>query len=169
MGQGAIKLPEVRPDAADFSLHCRIHVPVPPAIAFAAFTERFADWWVREYTWSGPAALADIGIEPRPDGMAYEIGPHGFRTDFGRVLVWDPPQRLVLTWQIGPDRVPVPDPGQASEIEVRFVPDGDVRTLVELDHRGFDRHGDDAQGYLQALTAGWQELLGRYADMLRVP
>ncbi|ASW53087.1 SRPBCC family protein [Plantactinospora sp. KBS50] len=167
MGQGATKLPEVQADAAGFSLHCRVEVPVPPALAFEAFTGRLADWWVREYTWSGPDALADIGIEPRPDGMAFEIGPHGFRTDWGRVLVWDPPHRLLMTWQIGPDRAPVPDPEQASEIDVRFVADNGTHTLVELDHRAFDRHGDAAAGYLQALTAGWQELLGRYAEMLR--
>lgn len=142
-------------------------MPVPPAEAFEAFTAGLPDWWVKEYTWSGPRALATIGIEPREGGMAYEIGPHGFRADWGRVVTWQPPRRLVLTWQIGPDRAPVPDPAQASEVEVRFLPQDGDGTRVEVEHRAFDRHGDNAEGYLQALTAGWQELLTRYSGMVR--
>lgn len=126
------------------------------------FTEALTDWWVKEYTWSGPAALAALGIEPWAGGMLYEIGPYGFRADWGRVLTWDPPRRLVFTWQIGPDRAPVPDPAWASEVEVLFLPDGFGRTRVEVEHRHFNRHGEAAEGYRQALTAGWHELLSRY-------
>jgi uncharacterized protein YndB with AHSA1/START domain len=162
MGQEITSPDGVHQTVARYSVRSTILVPGPPERAFSVFTRRLHNWWVKEYTWSGPDALAEIGIEPREGGMAYEIGPHGFRTDWGRVVAWQPPRRLVFVWQIGPDRAPVPDPVQASEVEVRFSP-ADGGTLVELEHRNFDRHGDAAEGYRQALTAGWQELLSRYA------
>lgn len=146
----------------DLSLRASRTVAAEPDAAFQVFTERLADWWVREFTWSGPDCLQTIAVEPRLGGMAYELGPHGFRLDWGRVLVWEPPQRLVFSWQIAPDRVPEPDPAKASEVEVHFHP-GRSGTRVDLEHRAFDRHGPDADGYCQAMTAGWEELLGRYA------
>lgn len=153
---------EVRQEFDRFSLRCCLLAPASAERAFAVFTGSLTDWWVREYTWSGPDALAELGVEPRAGGMLYEIGPYGFRSDFGRVLTWDPPRRLVFTWQIGPDRVPVPDPARASEVEVLFLPEGPDRTRVEVEHRNFDRHGEAAEGYREALTAGWHELLRRY-------
>lgn len=153
---------EVRQEFDRFSLRCSLLAPASAERAFAVFTGSLTDWWVREYTWSGPDALAELGVEPRAGGMLYEIGPYGFRSDFGRVLTWDPPRRLVFTWQIGPDRVPVPDPARASEVEVLFLPEGPDRTRVEVEHRNFDRHGEAAEGYREALTAGWHELLRRY-------
>ncbi|WP_326562101.1 SRPBCC family protein [Micromonospora sp. NBC_01796] len=163
MGQETTDPGGIHQDVARYSLRSTLRVPASPEHAFAVFTGGLADWWVMEYTWSGPTALAAIGFEPRAGGMAYEIGPHGFRADWGRVVLWQPPHRLVFTWQIGPDRVPVPDPANASEVDVRFDPEDDDRTRVEVEHRGFDRHGEAAEGYREALTAGWHELLSRYA------
>lgn len=163
MGQETTNQPGIRQDVAKYGVTSRLRVPASAERAFAVFTARLSDWWVKEYTWCGPDALVDIGIEAGEGGMAYEIGPHGFRADWGRVLTWEPPHRLVLTWQIGPDRVPVPDPARASEVEVQFRTEQGNRTRVEVEHRNFDRHGPDAEGYRQALTAGWHELLSRYA------
>ncbi|KXK58135.1 ATPase [Micromonospora rosaria] len=164
MGQGST---DIRQETARYSLHSMLLVAASPERAFAVFTGELADWWVREYTWSGPAALVELGIEPHAGGMLYEIGPYGFRSDWGRVLTWDPPRRFVFTWQIGPDRLPVPDPALASEVEVLFLPDDDSGgTRVEVEHRHFDRHGTAAEGYREALTAGWQELLARYRSSL---
>ncbi|WP_319462268.1 SRPBCC family protein [Micromonospora sp. RTP1Z1] len=162
MGQEMADPDEVRQDVARFSLRSSLLAPASAERAFEVFTGALTDWWVREYTWSGPEALAELGIEPRAGGMLYEIGPYGFRGDWGRVLTWDPPRRLVFTWQLGPDRVPVPDPARASEVEVLFAPEGDGLTQVEVEHRHFDRHGTAAEGYREALTAGWHELLCRY-------
>ncbi len=146
----------------ELSLRVSVTVDAPASTAFATFTERLADWWVPEFTWSGPRCLDTIGVEPWTGGKAYEIGPHGFRMDWGRVLAWQPPQRLVLAWHIAPDRVPQPDPDRASEVEVHFHehPDG---TVVDLEHRHFHRHGPDGAGYRRAMTDGWRELLDRYA------
>ncbi|MGC1215234.1 MAG: SRPBCC family protein [Micromonospora sp.] len=162
MGQEMADPDEVRQECGRFYLRSSLLAPASAEQAFAVFTGALADWWVREYTWSGPEALAELGIEPRAGGMLYEIGPYGFRSDWGRVLTWDPPRRLVFTWQIGPDRVPVPDPARASEVEVVFAPEGPDRTRVEVEHRDFDRHGEAAEGYRKALTAGWHDLLCRY-------
>nr|MDT0659906.1 SRPBCC family protein [Micromonospora sp. DSM 115978] len=162
MGQETTNPAGVVQEVAKYSIRSNVRVPGPADRAFAVFTGKLADWWVKEYTWAGPDALADIGIEPRQGGMAYELGPYGFRADWGRVLVWQPGRKLLFTWQIGPDRAPVPDPTRASEVEVRFSAE-DGHTLVEVEHRRFDRHGEAAEGYRRALTDGWQELLSRYA------
>ncbi len=153
----------VQQDFAWHSLRSSLLVPASTQQAFAVFTGAIADWWVMEYTWSGPGLLTTLEMEPWTDGMLYEIGPHGFRNDWGRVLTWTPPRRLVFTWQIGADRVPAPDPARASEVEALFRPDRSGQTRVEVEHRHFDRHGPAAEGYRRALTAGWSELLARYA------
>jgi uncharacterized protein YndB with AHSA1/START domain len=144
-----------------------VTVPAPPERAFEVFTARFGDWWPREYTWSHDV-LEEIGIEPHQGGICFERGPHGLRCDWGRVLVWDPPARLAFTWQIGPDRVPVPDPARSSEVAVRFLGEG-TGTRVELQHRCFERHGDGGADYAHAMGAeqGWPLLLERFADAVR--
>lgn len=139
-----------------------VTVGLPPEQAFDLFTIGLGDWWMPEYTWSGPLALGRIGIEPREGGLCYEIGPYGFRIDWGRVLAWRPPSRVAFTWQISPERVPEPDPERASEVEVLFSPEGDG-TGVALTHRLFERHGAGAQAYRGGMSVGWQQLLGRYA------
>lgn len=149
----------------NLSLRVSVSVAASAAEAFGVFTERLDAWWVREFTWSGPAGLQTIAIEPAQGGKAYEVGPHGFRLDWGRVLVWEPPGRLVLSWQIDPDRVPQPDPARCSEVEVHFH-EGPRGTAVDLEHRHFDRHGPDGEGYWRAMTDGWRELLDRYARLL---
>jgi uncharacterized protein YndB with AHSA1/START domain len=143
-----------------------VTVPVPVEQAFSAFVD-LARWWPREYTWAADT-LEDIGIDPREGGFCFEHGPYGFTCHWGRVLVWDPPARLVFTWQIAPDRVPAPDPAKASEVEVRFQPAGTPSTGVELEHRGFARHGDGGHAYRQAMASpgGWPYILDRYAATL---
>jgi uncharacterized protein YndB with AHSA1/START domain len=150
--------------AADAPVRRAITVSVPPREAFEAFTERFADWYPPEYTWSGEV-LETIGIEPREGSLCFERGPHGFRCDWGRVLAWDPPDRLVLAWQVSPKREPQPNPAQASEIEIRFECEDPSATRVEFEHRGFARHGEGAGEYRDAMDSeqGWDYILGRYA------
>jgi uncharacterized protein YndB with AHSA1/START domain len=150
-------------DTSTDVLRSSCSVAVSVARAFEVFTKGLGTWWIREFTWSGPHALERIGIEPGVNGMCYEIGPYGFRCDWGRVLIWEPPNRLSFTWQIGPDRVPEPDPRRATEVELRFYPDGAGRTRIDLEQRGFDRHGDTGGRYRDALIGGWSQLLARYA------
>jgi uncharacterized protein YndB with AHSA1/START domain len=84
------------------------------------------------------------------------------------VLIWDPPRRLLFTWQIGPQREPIPDPDRASEVEVRFSETGDGGTLVAIEHRRFERHGDAGEQYRKNLDLpqGWPYLLACYAKAL---
>jgi uncharacterized protein YndB with AHSA1/START domain len=144
-----------------------VTVPVSPEVAFAAFTEKFGQWWPAEYTWSQDV-LEEIGIEPGEGGICFERGPHGMRCDWGRVLTWDPPARLRFTWQISPERVPVPDPSKASEVAVRFLAEG-TGTRVELQHRCFERHGEAAADYARGMGSeqGWPLLLERFAVTVR--
>jgi uncharacterized protein YndB with AHSA1/START domain len=148
--------------AGEDAVRRTVTVPAAARRAFVVFTDGLATWWPREFTWSGEV-LDTIGIEPGPDGLCYERGPHGFTVHWGRVLAWEPPDRLLLTWQISPRRVPEPDPSRASEVEVRFVAEGPERTRVELEHRGFARHGEEADAYRRGMEAGWDQLIDRYA------
>jgi uncharacterized protein YndB with AHSA1/START domain len=141
-----------------------ITVPLTPERAFALFTEGMTAWWPPEYTWA-QSTLEEIGIEPREGGHCYERGPHGFRSDWGRVVTCEPPGKIAFTWQISPQRVPQPDPSKASLVEVRFEPEDGGTTRVTLAHRHFSRHGEGAEGYEAAMSSpqGWPLLLEKFA------
>ncbi len=140
-----------------------LSVPKPIEEAFAVFTQDIGEWWPADYTWAQDV-LQDMVIEPGVDGRCFERGPHGFEVDWGRVLVWEPPHRLVFTWQISADRQPVPDPNKASEIEVRFEAEGATMTRIDFEHRHFSRHREDADEYQAMLEApeGWPYILNCY-------
>jgi len=142
-----------------------IVVPAPIARAFDHFARRLHSWWPREYTWSQDV-LRDIGIEPRVGGLCFEIGPHDFRCDWGRVLAWSPPERLQLAWHISPRREPVPDPSRASSVSVRFAELEAQRTRVSLVHDDFGRHGSGAAEYRAAMASpeGWPFILRRCVE-----
>ena len=139
-----------------------VTVPLGPAAAFSLFADGLGGWWPREYTW-GQEVLEWIGIEPGEGGRCTERGPGGFECDWGQVRSWEPPTRLELSWQISPRREPVPDPAQASRVTVGFAAEGGG-TAVTLTHGEFERHGDGAAEYRDALASreGWPFILGRY-------
>jgi uncharacterized protein YndB with AHSA1/START domain len=120
------------------SLHGKATVAMPVEKAFAFFTDSFGDWWPADYH-IGQADMADAIVEPRVGGRWYERGTDGSECDWGRVLAWEPPTRLVVTWQINGQWQFDSDPEHASEIEVRFIADGPEQTTVELEHRHLDR------------------------------
>ena len=95
--------------------------------------------------------------------MCTEIGPHGFRIDWGRTLTFHPGKHLVILWQIAPDSTPQPNPDLASIVELRFSP-ADEATTVTLTHRAFERHGEGAEEYREEMASegGWSLLLERY-------
>jgi len=103
--------------------------------------------------------VADFVIEPRAGGRWYEVGVDGTECDTGRVTAYEPPERLVLAWHLYGSWQLDPDPERASEVEVRFVVDGPSRTTVELEHRGFERHGDGAGAVKGGVEQGWGHLL----------
>lgn len=140
-------------------------VPLDAEAAFDLFTAGFATWWPPEFSWSGAAHLQDIGIEPEVDGFLYERGPHGFRLDWGRVLVWDRPDVLAFTWQIGPDRLPVPDPAAASEVEVTFTAAEPGSTRITVTHGRWERHGPGGATYRENFAEAWPYALARLAEV----
>lgn len=134
-------------------------VGVPVQRAFRVFTESFNTWWPPQYH-IGQAEMAEAVLEPREGGRWYERGVDGSECDWGRVLVWEPPHRLVVTWQINGQWQYDADPAHASEIEVRFSADGPEQTTVELEHRHLDRLVD-GQALSEGISGGggWNAIL----------
>ncbi|MFC9893603.1 SRPBCC family protein [Nocardia sp. NPDC127579] len=150
------------PDLA--ALQGKASVALPLERAFAFFTESFGKWWPSAYH-IGTAEMADAILEPQVGGRWFERGVDGSECDWGRVLVWEPPHRLVLTWQINGHWQFDPDPARASEIEVRFTAESPEQTTVTLEHRHIDRL---VEGRAMAQTiveggGGWSTVLEAFA------
>jgi uncharacterized protein YndB with AHSA1/START domain len=130
--------------------------------AFEVFTARLADWWPLETHVIGGKPVVAAVIEPRAGGRWYERSADGRESDWGRVLAWEPPSRLVLSWQISDDWQA--DPSIDTEIEVRFTAEDDRRTRVDLEHRGLEAFGARAQEMRDTFESGggWPLLLGRF-------
>jgi uncharacterized protein YndB with AHSA1/START domain len=141
-----------------------VTVAAPVDRAFKVFTSSFTTWWPAEYH-IGSAELAEAVIEDEAGGRWFERGVDGSECDWGRVLTWEPPHRLVLSWHINGEWQFDPDPAHASEIEVTFTPDGGM-TRVDLEHRLLERHGAQAQAVYQGVAGdgGWTGIVQRYAD-----
>lgn len=139
-----------------------VTVDVPREHAWTVFTERFDAWWPRDHHVLG-ADLAAAVIEPREGGRWYERGVDGRECDWGYVITWDPPSRLVLAWQL--DATFRPDPGLVTEVEVRFTAEGPHRTHVELEHRHLERFGEGWSRTRDSLGGenGWPGILRTYA------
>lgn len=115
-----------------------VTVAVPVEQAFRVFTGSIDSWWPHQFH-IGQAEVAEVILEPYENGRWYELGVDGTECDWGRVLTWEPPHRLVLTWQINGSWQFDPDPDHASEIVIRFTANGPADTTVELVHSAFER------------------------------
>jgi uncharacterized protein YndB with AHSA1/START domain len=140
-----------------------VTVDLAPDDAFQLFTTGFGSWWPAEFSWSQPELLQSIGMDCRQGGMLFETGPHGFRIDWGRITSWNPSSSLRFLWQISADRVPVPDPNEASVVTVTFTPT-DEGARVEVTHDEWGRHGDGAQTYRDGFKQAWPMALDRYRE-----
>jgi len=141
-----------------------IRVQAAPARAFEVFTSGMARWWLPSHTINPTKSpIAAIVIEPREGGRWYERGEDGSECDWGRVLVWQPPARVVLAWQINAQWQY--DPRLVTELEVRFTAQASGGTDVTLEHRLLERLGDAAAGVRDAIDSpsGWSGLLELYA------
>ena len=137
-------------------------VKAAPARAFETFTSRMEAWWPTTHSINRGTTMTGIVIEPRLGGRWYERGADGSQRQWGRVLVWEPPARLVLAWQI--DATWSFNPDLVTEVEVRFLPDGNA-TRVEFEHRHLERFGaagEKLRGQIDS-ASGWTLLLERYA------
>ncbi|MGZ5198307.1 MAG: SRPBCC family protein [Telluria sp.] len=138
-------------------------VKASAAHAFDVFTSGMSRWWIRTMSINpSHAEIEKVMMEPCHGGRWFEIGIDGSECDWGRVLVWEPPRRIVLAWQI--DASFKNNPQFHTEIEVNFVQqDGDF-TLVTLEHRKLENYGDAATQLQDALGGGWGKLLDRFAE-----
>jgi len=145
----------------------QIVVDAPVEKAFAVFTERFGDFKPPEHNLLA-APIAETVFEPRVGGHIYDRGTDGSECRWARVLVYEPPQRVVFSWDIGPSGQVEPEPDNTSEVEVRFIPETPQRTRVELEHRNLDRHGPGWEAVSDGVghKEGWPLYLDRYAALL---
>jgi uncharacterized protein YndB with AHSA1/START domain len=151
-------------NATDTTSRTSVLVEAPQERAFSVFTDGIDSWWPREHT-IGEAELKEMVLEPKAGGRAYGIGVDGSESDWGRVLDFDRPNRIVVSWDITLQWKHELDHAKASEFEVRFIPEGPDRTRVELEHRHLERHGDGWEAMRDAVGSpnGWQGGLDLFA------
>lgn len=131
--------------------------------AFNKFLKELNEWWPKEYTWSQDK-LKEIRIDGKKNGLCTEIGPHGFRCDWGRVTELIKNQEISLKWQISSKREPIPNPEKASDLKIVFKEEGKFLTTVEFEHNNFENHGEGAEDYLEMMDGkqGWDYILEQY-------
>jgi len=145
----------------------QVVVAAPIANAFSVFTERFGDFKPPGHNLL-EAPITETVFEPQVGGSIYDRAVDGSVCRWARILAFDPPERVVFSWDISPQWQIETDPALTSEVEVRFVAEGPDRTRVELEHRHLDRHGAGWQGMADGVdgTDGWPLYLARYAALL---
>jgi uncharacterized protein YndB with AHSA1/START domain len=154
--------------AQEASVRTQIVVDVPIERAFAVFTEEFDSIKPRDHNMLA-VDIAETVFEPREGGRIYDRGVDGSECQWARVLAYEPPDRVVFSWDISPQWQIETDPEKTSEVEVRFVSEAPERTRVELEHRHLDRHGEGWEGEREAVRGegGWPLYLQRFAELLK--
>ena len=144
----------------------QILVNAPISEAFKVFTERFGDFKPREHNLL-QAAIAETVFEPRVGGNIYDRAVDGSECRWARILAFEPPNRVVFTWDISPRWQIETNSDLTSEVEVRFFVETPERTRVELEHRNLDRHGYGWESVRDGVDneAGWPLYLQRYAAL----
>jgi len=155
-------------DSTTTSVQTSIVVEAPIGHAFKVFTEDIGSWWPPDHHIL-QSELAEMIFEPRQGGHVYDRGVDGSECRWARVLAYEPPHRVVLSWDINVAWQIENDPTKTSEVEVRFVSETSERTRVVLDHRNIDRHGEGWEQMRDAVGSpeGWTVGLGRFAARLQ--
>jgi uncharacterized protein YndB with AHSA1/START domain len=153
--------------AEQTSIRTDVVVEAAAERAFRVFTEQFDQIKPREHNML-EVDIAESVFEPRAGGRVYDRGVDGSECQWARVLAYEPPERIVFSWDISPQWQIETDLERASEVEVRFVAEAPDRTRVELEHRQLDRHGDGWQGMREGVGGdqGWPLYLARFADQV---
>jgi uncharacterized protein YndB with AHSA1/START domain len=146
----------------------QVVVDAPVERAFTVFTERFGDFKPPEHNLLG-APITGTTFEPRVGGGIVDRAADGSECRWARILAFDPPDRVVFSWDISPRWTIETDPGQSSEVEVRFIAKSPARTRVELEHRHIDRHGLGWEAITGGVDGaeGWPLYLDRYAAVVK--
>jgi uncharacterized protein YndB with AHSA1/START domain len=153
--------------AATAVVRKQIVVEAPVERAFTVFTARFGDFKPMEHNLLG-SPIAETVFEARVGGHIYDRGVDGSECRWARVLAYEPPDRVVFSWDIGPQWQIETDADNTSEVEVRFIAETPERTRVELEHRNIDRHGPGWEAITDGVEgdAGWPLYLARYAALV---
>jgi uncharacterized protein YndB with AHSA1/START domain len=138
-------------------IHRSVVVDAPVEDAWVVFTARMASWWPLATHSLGHDDVESVVLEPRVGGRLFERRHDGAEHDWGRVVAWDPPNRLTVEWHVIGD-----DGDPPSEWEVRFTPNG-AGTLVELEHRGFERLAAAGPQAREDYHGGWPTVLDAFA------
>ena len=151
---------------AETSTGASIVVAAPIERAFSVFTEDFGRFKPREHNLL-QVEIAETVFEPRVGGHLYDRGVDGSECRWARVLAYEPPGRVLLSWDISPRWQVETDPEKTSEVEIRFIAETADRTRVELEHRHLDRHLDGWQSLREGVDAGdgWPLYLRRYTEL----
>ena len=144
-----------------------ILVEAPIERAFRVFTEDFDRIKPREHNML-EVEIAETVFEPREGGRVYDRGVDGSECQWARVLAYEPPDRVVFSWDINPHWQIETELERTSEVEVRFISETPERTRVELEHRNLERHGDGWEGVREGVggDAGWPLYLQRYSEVV---
>ena len=153
--------------AQEASVRTSIVVVAPIERAFAVFTEDFGNFKPSEHNML-EVEIAETVFEPREGGHLYDRGVDGSECRWARVLAYEPPDRVVISWDITPQWQIETDPGKTSEVEVQFIAETPERTRVVLEHRNLDRHLEGWEAVREGVDSesGWPLYLQRYADLL---
>lgn len=140
----------------------RLKIEIPSDKAFRKFVIDFNEWWPKEYTWSQDK-LEEIKIDGSKNGLCTEIGPNGFRCDWGTITEITENEEISLKWQISPKREPIPNPEKASDLKVKFVQNGDS-TTIDFEHFNFENHGEGSENYREMMDSeqGWDYILNNF-------
>jgi uncharacterized protein YndB with AHSA1/START domain len=154
--------------ASETSVRKEIVVEAPIERAFSVFTEQFDSIKPREHNMLG-VEITETVFEAREGGRIYDRGIDGSECHWARVLAYEPPERVVFSWDISPRWQIESDLDKTSEVEVRFISETPERTRVELEHRNLDRHGEGWEGGRDAVGSegGWPLYLQRFAELLK--
>jgi uncharacterized protein YndB with AHSA1/START domain len=154
--------------AAETSVRASIVVEAPIERAFSVFTKDFGSFKPPEHNMLA-VEIAETVFEPRVGGHLYDRGVDGSECRWARVLAYEPPNRVVLSWDISPQWQIETDLEKTSEVEVQFISETPERTRIELEHRHLDRHGEGWEQERDGVAApdGWPLYLQRFADVLK--
>ena len=153
--------------ASETSVRNSIVVEAPIETAFSVFTDGFGTFKPREHNMLA-VDIAETVFEIQVGGHIYDRGVDGSECRWARVLAYEPPNRVVFSWDISPRWQIESDQDRTSEVEVTFVAEAPERTRVELEHRYLDRHGEGWEGVRDGVHSdqGWPLYLDRFAEQL---
>lgn len=136
-------------------LRLSVDLDCPAEHAFDVYTRRLSVWWPKGHSTSGNPDTC-VELEPREGGRIFERTPDGTEYDWGRIVQWEPPSRLVYDWHIGRNA------DGATQVELTFVDLGDDQSRLDIVHRGWERLGTEGESWRNANSAGWASLIAAY-------